>query len=136
MMQVIVSNTPKPESMKEIKECDLRLDIYSLCNTSVRTYFGSSQEKRLTPRQVQDICELCAFVSSANQAVYFHELYKLCNKENLSVEEIVGEFQLILKEMFGALSKHKLGKSLFRSITVEDILNSESPGDILKRAIR
>jgi hypothetical protein len=119
---------------------DKSKDTRSVCHSLSCVAFGPTTDPnvriKMSKKAFQDWMEVASFISLSNYAIYYHELVKQCIKENLPVEEILGEMHLQVIEAWNLLATHKLGKDCFRKMDLEDVMNSDNPAELLRNNAR
>jgi hypothetical protein len=137
-----VPETTTPMTAENLRKVgfDKDKDTRSVCHSLACVCYGPMADPnvrvKVSKKTFQDWLEVASFVALANFSIYYHELYKRALEENIPSDEILGEFQLELQECWNQLAKHKLGRDCFKEMSVEDILNTPTPYELLRKAAK
>jgi hypothetical protein len=118
------------------KPFEKKSDTDKMCHSLTNIFFCGAPRKKICDNVFYEYTRTASYISMANLMIYISEMLKNMKEQGMTHEEMVGHFQIDLKEIWDILFTSKIGSEAFLPMKIEDIINSDSPRELLKKCVR
>lgn len=114
---------------------DKKIDTDNLCSNIMRLFMQGAPKKKISDNVMYEWLRTCTYISMNNLLMSYLEYLKIAVEEGYSQEEILGHFQIELKEAWNILATSKLGLTAFTKTDIEQILQSSTPRQFINKSV-
>jgi len=114
---------------------DLKKEASALCYQVTMMLYDGAPKKKVASKVFYDYVEISYFIAVCNTLVSTLEFMKQASKVGWTIDELIGALQVDLKNSWDFLSRHRLGIKTFSKMSLENIINANSPDEYLNKSM-
>ena len=109
-----------------------RKDASNMTYVITRHFFSGAERKKICYSTFSDYIELTYYWAACHEVLTFLQFLKQEGvKETWTLEEIEGQLQILLQDTWNVFTKLKLSNTVFRSISLNEILSCDSMDELI-----